>query len=121
MNKKYSNFKAMIAISKGSLKSILRNPSSVVFSLVFPLIFIIVFGFLGSGSSSFDVGITKNSSRDNPIFQKLVQVSNFRISDGEPDDVINSRLEKGNLDAVLDIKKNPDGIMPQYVVELKTN
>lgn len=111
----------MMAITKGSLKSILRNPSSVIFSLVFPMIFIVVFGFLGSGHSAFDVAITKNSNRDNPIFQKLLQVSNFRISDGEPDEIINTRLEKGELDAVLDIKKNPDGVMPQYIVEVKTN
>ena len=111
----------MMAITKGSLKSILRNPSSVIFSLVFPMIFIVVFGFLGSGHSAFDVAITKNSNRDNPIFQKLVQVSNFRISDGELDEIINTRLEKGELDAVLDIKKNPDGVMPQYIVEVKTN
>ena len=121
MNKKYSNFIAMMALTKASLKSILRNPSSVIFSLVFPMIFIIVFGFLSGGGTAFDVAITKNSDRDNPVFKKLVQVSNFRISDGEPDEVINSNLEKGRIDAILDIKKNPAGVMPQYVVEVKTN
>jgi ABC-2 type transport system permease protein len=121
MNKKYSNFKATIAIAKASLRSIVRNPSSVVFSLVFPLIFIVVFGFIGGGRSAFDVAITKNSDRNNPVYQKLMQVSNFRISESLDDNATDASLEKGNIDAILDIKKNPEGTLPVYVVEVKTN
>jgi ABC-2 type transport system permease protein len=121
MNKKYSNFKAMFAIARASLLSIIRNPSSVVFSLIFPLIFIVVFGFIGGGKMAFDVAISKNSDRNNPIYQKLIQVGNFRIIDGEEDNVINTNLEKGNIDAILDIKKNPEGKFPVYEVEIKTN
>lgn len=121
MNKKYSNIKAMFALTKASLLSIVRNPSSVVFSLAFPMIFIIVFGFIGGGRTAFDVAITEHSHRDNPLYQKLINVSNFRIVDGQNDNDIEQGLEKGNIDAVLDIKKNPEGTFPQYVVEVKTN
>ena len=41
---KYSQTKAMLAIAKASLRSIMRSPSAVVFTLAFPLIFILVFG-----------------------------------------------------------------------------
>ena len=47
---KYSQLRAMLAITKASLRSISRSPSAVVFSFVFPFIFIIVFGFIGGGS-----------------------------------------------------------------------
>ena len=42
----------MLAITKGSFKAIMRNPSSVAFSIGFPLVFILVFGFIGSGGPS---------------------------------------------------------------------
>ena len=45
MEKKYNQFAAMVALTKAALKAIFRSPSAVVFSLVFPFIFILVFGF----------------------------------------------------------------------------
>jgi len=38
----YSQLRAMWAITKASLRSILRSPSAVVFSFAFPFIFILV-------------------------------------------------------------------------------
>jgi len=46
MSQPYSQFRAMLAISRASLRAILRSPSAVIFSLGFPLIFILVFGFI---------------------------------------------------------------------------
>ncbi len=54
---KYSQFRAMFAVTKASLHSIVRNPSAVVFNLVFPLIFIIVFGFISGGGFRIDVAV----------------------------------------------------------------
>jgi len=117
---KYSNFKAMMAITKASLKSIFRNPSSVIFSLLFPLIFIVVFGFIGGGGGKFDIGITSTSDKNNPVYRKLTNVANFSVSD-EPDEVMKSQLEKGKLDALLNIKANPEGSASKYTVEISTN
>jgi len=56
MKGNYSQLKAMLAITKGSLKAVFRSPSAVIFSIAFPLIFILVFGFLGnSGKVSINV------------------------------------------------------------------
>ncbi len=38
----------MMAITRASIKAMFRNPSAVVFSFAFPLIFILVFGFIGN-------------------------------------------------------------------------
>ena len=60
---KYNQFQATMAIARASLTSILRSPSAVVFSLLFPLIFIVVFGFIGGGGISVDVGLDKKSDK----------------------------------------------------------
>ena len=52
MSQPYSQFRAMLAISRASLSAILRSPSAVIFSLGFPLVFILVFGFIGGGGTS---------------------------------------------------------------------
>ncbi len=75
--KKYSNTRATLAIAVASFRSIIRSPSAVVFSLAFPLIFIIVFANLGGGGLSVAVGVAKTSdtSKVNPVFQALKQTS----------------------------------------------
>lgn len=118
---KYSQIRATIAISKASLRSILRNPSSVIFTLLFPLIFIIVFGFIGGGSSRFDIGFYNESDINNPLYHSIINVENFNIEDPLTDAELDSKLEKGEVDALLLITKNPQGTMPEYNVEVKTN
>lgn len=51
MPKPYSQLTAMLSITKASFRSILRSPSAVVFSIAFPLIFILVFGFIKVGGT----------------------------------------------------------------------
>lgn len=46
MSRPYSQITAMFSITKASFRSILRSPSAVVFSIAFPLVFILVFGFI---------------------------------------------------------------------------
>lgn len=118
----YSQFKATLSITKASLRSIVRNPSSVIFTLLFPLIFIIVFGFIGSGGSArFDVGFSSSSSNNNQLFHSLITVENFNIVQDLTDEDLNSRLEKGEVDAIFNITKNPAGTLPEYLLEIKTN
>lgn len=118
----YSQFKATLSITKASLRSIVRNPSSVIFTLLFPLIFIIVFGFIGSGGSArFDVGFSSSSSNNNQLFHSLITVENFNIVLELTDEELNTRLEKGEVDAIFNITKNPAGTLPEYVLEIKTN
>jgi ABC-2 type transport system permease protein len=73
MNQNYSNTRATLAIAKASFRSILRSPSAVVFSLAFPLIFILVFANIGGGGMSIDVGVTKGCDTLNPVYKALAQ------------------------------------------------
>ncbi|QTE34554.1 ABC transporter permease [Mucilaginibacter gossypii] len=106
MNNKYSNTKATLAIAKASFRSILRSPSAVVFTLAFPLIFIIVFANIGGGGMSIDVGVAKGSdtSANNPVYTALKKNKIMHLIHDQTADEMSKNLAKGNLDAILDLK-----------------
>lgn len=62
----------MLAIAKGSFKAILRSPSSVAFSLGFPLIFIIGFVFLDN-NNSYRIKLGYDTAQDttSALYKKL--------------------------------------------------
>ena len=72
--KSYSNFRATMAIAKASFRSIIRSPSAVVFSLAFPLIFIVVFANVGGGGVTVDVGVAKTCDTTGPVYQTLKKI-----------------------------------------------
>lgn len=120
MQGKYNQFKAMFSITKASLRAIFRSPSAVLFGLGFPLVFILVFGFIGNnGSFSIDVAISKNTDTTSPIYQALTRVPVLHIED-KPDTILTEDLQKGNITALLDIEKNPAGT-PAYIIHLKSS
>lgn len=124
MNKnsnKYSNFKAMLAITVASLRSIKRNPSAIVFSLVFPLIFIIVFGFIGGGGFNVEVGVMNKSDKTGLIYEQLQKMKNVKLITDISDDEMMSKLQKGKIDVILNITKSPEGTMPAYIIDVKSN
>jgi ABC-2 type transport system permease protein len=121
METKYSQFKAMLAISRGSLRAILRSPSAVIFSIFFPLIFILVFGFIGeSGGISLDVALGKNADTiNNPVYNAIKNIPSIHFVT-EDDNVLKENLEKGNITAIINLVKNPSG-NPEYTIELKSS
>jgi ABC-2 type transport system permease protein len=106
MNKPYSNTKATLAIARASFRSILRSPSAVVFTLAFPLIFIIVFANIGGGGMSIDVGVAKGSdtSANNPVYTALKKNKIMHLINDQTTDEMSKNLAKGNIDAILDLK-----------------
>lgn len=122
MNKEtsYSQWKAMLAIARASLRSITRSPSAVVFSLAFPLIFIIVFGFIGGNSFSVDVAVTKKCDKNNPIYAALVKAPVILLDTSMDEAEMRSQLQKGRIDAILTIKKNEGDGLPKYNVFIES-
>jgi ABC-2 type transport system permease protein len=106
MNKPYSNTKATLAIARASFRSILRSPSAVVFSLVFPLIFIVVFANIGGSGVTVDVGVAKTCDTTNPVYQILKKNQLMNLIKDQSTDEMNKNLSKGSIDAILDIRKN---------------
>jgi ABC-2 type transport system permease protein len=120
----YSQLKATLALFKASLKASFRDPSSVAFGLLFPIIFILVFGFIGGGGSRVSVAIAKDTDTNNPIYKALDEIESINFITDKPEDEVRKSLEKGTIEAVLYIKTiaptdtNP---MPSYEVNVTTS
>ncbi len=120
MMKEYSQAKAMFSITKASLKATFRSPSAVIFSIAFPLIFILVFGFIGeNGGISLDVAISKNSDTTNVLYQSIRQINGLHFSQ-HPDSILNEDLERGDLTAIINIQKNSQSNL-NYIINLKSS
>lgn len=104
MTKNYSNLRATLAIAKASLRSILRSPSAVVFTLAFPLIFIVVFANIGGSGVSVDVGVAKDCDTTNEVYKALKKNPLINLIKTQSTDDMAKNLSKGSLDAVIDIK-----------------
>jgi ABC-2 type transport system permease protein len=112
----------MFAIAKGSFRAILRSPSAVVFSLGFPLIFILVFGFIGGGGPSIRIALAPTSDTTNSVYRALKAFGNVTIIQGETQEDILSDVRKGRITAVVDITRNPgDSTYPRYVIHTTTS
>ncbi len=116
----YSHWKATLALAKASFRSILRSPSAVIFTLAFPLIFIIAFGFIGGGSVSIKVAVPQSCDRVNPVYSILSKNKVINLITTKSEGDIKTDLEKGSVDAVIDIRKNTEGNHPAYTVFIKT-
>jgi ABC-2 type transport system permease protein len=115
---KYNQIKAMLAISKASFQAIIRNPSAVIFSLVFPLIFILVFGFIKGNSIRLDVGVDPRCDTSAAIYGLLSSIPNIALEKDKPLEEMQNRLQKGRLDAMINISLGNDNTI---IVEIVTS
>ena len=118
---KYSQVKAMLAITKASLTAIFRSPSAVIFSFVFPFIFILVFGFIGgnSGAKVFKIAIDKNCDTTNALFDSIKASGRIKIIRFANEKDLRTTLVKGNIAGILTITKS--GVpVPAYKYSIKT-
>ncbi|MFI5196176.1 MAG: ABC transporter permease [Chitinophagales bacterium] len=115
---KYSNAQAMRSLIKASLQGILKSPSAIIFTIAFPMIFILVFGFLGKGSGfHINVATAPGSDTTSPLYNILHQVPVLKWSSKDSAG-INKQLKEGDIVATLDIRKQPEGTKPEYKILL---
>jgi ABC-2 type transport system permease protein len=102
MPQQYNQFKAMLAISKASLRAIFRSPSAVVFGFGFPLIFILVFGFIGGGGITIRIGVKNPADTNNYAIKALLANPLIKLA---TKDSLSMRedLEKGRIAAILSV------------------
>jgi ABC-2 type transport system permease protein len=115
---KYSNARAMRSMIKASLQSILKSPSAIVFTIAFPLVFILVFGFLGEGAG-FNIKVAKAPGCDTTGFLYGI-LQNIPVLKWVNKDTaaITKMLKQGDIVATIDIQKQPEGAKPATKVVL---
>lgn len=122
MANSYNQFRAMMAIAKGSLIAIFRSPSAVVFTLLFPLIFILVFGFVGNGNVTVNVGVAQTCDTLNPVFRTLSAVSSVNLEHFSSDSLLMDELKRGRITAIINIiPKSTMGGYPHYIAGITTS
>jgi ABC-2 type transport system permease protein len=120
--KPYSQLQAMLAITRASLRAIFRSPSAVIFGFAFPLIFILVFGFIGGGGIT--VRITfKNLNDTNNILVKngLLKNPSIRLIKYPSEDEAKKELAKGNIAAIIEVDSTQSGNGIQYIFKTTTS
>src|SRR5580698_6247181 len=102
---RYSQFKAMLAITKASLKAIFRSPQSVFFSMFFPIVLIVIFGAISSGGGlSVDVAVDKSSDTKNAVYAAIMNSPVLNVHKGSEDSLIDM-MKKGKITALISINK----------------
>ncbi len=115
----YSNMRAMRALIKASLQAIVKSPSAIIFTIAFPLIFILVFGFLGNDSSfHIRVGVAPGCDTTNQLFAVLQKVPVLKWTDTHDSGGVNKLLKQGDIVATIKVVKAPDGTKPSYTIVL---
>src|SRR5262245_16305747 len=122
MPSSYSQVKAMLAISRASLKAIFKSPQAVFFSLFFPIVLIMIFGAMtGSRSFSMDVAFDKETDTTSELYHILKGYSVLNVENASEAELLD-RLKKGRITAIFEIRKRttPMGDT-QYDLHIKTS
>ncbi len=108
----------MRSLIKASLQAILKTPSAIFFAFAFPLIFILVFGFMGSGSTfSIHVAAAPGSDTTNRLYAILHNIPVLKWTSKDTAS-INKLLKQGDIVATIAIQKQPEGAKPEYKVRI---
>jgi ABC-2 type transport system permease protein len=119
---KYNQFRAMMAIARGSFKAILRNPSAVAFSFGFPLVFILVFGFIGGGAPSVSIALVNQRDTSASVIKGLLNSPIVRLAAERDTARVREELVKGRIAAIVsvDSARSPTGFW-QYTIHTQTS
>lgn len=112
----------MLAISKASLRAIFRSPSAVIFSFVFPFVFILVFGFIGNnaGAPVYKIVVEKGSDTSNAFFDSIKLSSRIKIVSFANEGDLQDNIVKGRIAGILKISRSGK-TNPEYYYTIKSS
>ncbi len=118
MIQKYSQLTAFKAITKASFIANLKNPQSLVFSLIFPLVFVFIFGaFNGRGLNHFTLANASGSDTSNIIYKVISEQPFIKIKYYQDTSLMRQDLERGKLTGIIQLKTvaiPDDTLLPQH-------
>ncbi|MET0634616.1 MAG: ABC transporter permease [Chitinophagaceae bacterium] len=124
MSHQYSQSRALWAITRASFKAIFAQPTSVVFSLLFPIIFILIFGAFGKeGIPVQRIALAPGSDTTNSVIDSLKAKSFIRFSYYSDTALMRQDLLKGKLTSILNLSRLPGdstGTEPRYLISVRS-
>jgi ABC-2 type transport system permease protein len=122
MSQPYSQKRALWAITRASYKAIFSNPSAIVFSILFPIIFIMIFGAFGDGGfTRHRIALAADCDTNNVVLDSLKNSSFVRIIRYNDTATMRKDLEKGNLDAIISIHPFKDfSAQSHYIIKVRS-
>lgn len=122
MSRPYSQARALWAITRASFKAIFAQPVSIVFSLLFPIIFILIFGAFGnSGIPTQKIAVSQQCDTTNAIYDSLKANQYVKLLRYNDTLVMQDELNKGKITGVMNIQSIPvDSSQKKYLVDLKS-
>jgi len=111
-----------MAIARASLISMLRSPTAVVFSLLFPVIFIVVFGsMVNNADLKIKIALAPDCDTTNIVYETISGIKIIQPQTGISPDAMREALKKGQITAILRIIRDSDGKqIPHFSVSLMT-
>lgn len=100
--KKYSNLRGLVALTKATIITSLRNPTSLFFNFFFPFIFIVIFGILGQGDMKYTVAVRPDSIKEGILYDVLNEVELIELIELSNEE-IDDQLEKGQVSTAIKI------------------
>ncbi len=122
MSQPYSQSKALWAITRASFKAIFAHPSAIIFSILFPIIFVLIFGAFGRGGAPvYRIAVLEGCDTTNILFQSIQANPQVRVV-SYPDTISrNKDLLKGRLTGLLCVKEIKDSAGgSRFTVQVKT-
>src|ERR1043165_7525499 len=118
----YSQSRALWAITKASFRAIFKQPMAIVFSLLFPIIFIMIFGAFGNGGfSSHRISLAPGCDTTNILFDSIRTNPYIRIIRYTDTAKMRKDLERGRLVAVINIKSITDSSkQSRYLINVRS-
>ena len=116
----YSQSRALWAITRASFRAIFANPSQIIFSILFPIIFVMIFGSFGNGGgTAYRIALAKNTDTTSAFFQAIKASPVIKIVSYDDTTLLNMDLLKGRLTGILSITHPVDSAGP-YAVQVRT-
>jgi len=115
--------KAIFIISKYSLLAMLRSPTSIVFSLLFPIIFITVFGSIDPGKPPImKLAVAPGCDTSNVIYSAIEKINTINLVKGSAAEEQSDNLQRGRITAILNIKSIASPTkLPHYTISLRVS
>jgi ABC-2 type transport system permease protein len=121
MQQRYSQSRAFRAIARAGFRAIFKEPLAVLFSFLFPIIFILIFGAFGRGGfTSHRIALSPDCDTTNILYDSIRSNRLIRIIRYADTADMRQDLEKGRLAAIIRIQVIPDSVQRErFMIDLQ--